>query len=135
MEKSAPTIRTLAAALVAFNVAGNYLLSLGMREVGETVSLSPVAYLRALGNVWVIAGVVLLIGWLVAQLALLSWADLSYILPITATAYVLAAVLGAAFLHEHVSLARWAGVLLICAGVAIVARTKPRTVPGLRDET
>ncbi len=128
-ERSPLVVRTLALAVVAFNASGNYFLSMGMRTMGETVSLSPLAYLRALGNFWVMIGVALLVGWLISQLSLLSWADLSYVLPITSTSYVLAAMLGAALLSEHVSATRWAGVLLIFAGVLVVSRTRPRTAP------
>jgi drug/metabolite transporter (DMT)-like permease len=77
----------------------------------------------------VLAGIVLLICWLIAQLSLLSWADLTYVLPITALGYVLAALLGAFALGERVSLSRWAGILLITAGVAVVSRTRARTGP------
>ena len=100
-----------------------------MRSVGETVSFSPLAYLRAMANAWVMVGIVLLVAWLVFQLSLLSWADLTFVLPITASSYVLAALLGAIWLGEHVSLSRWAGILLIFGGVALVSRTKPRTAP------
>ncbi|MBZ5582077.1 MAG: DMT family transporter [Acidobacteriia bacterium] len=115
--------------MVGCNAGGNYFLSLGMRSVGETVSFSPLAYLRAMANAWVMVGIVLLVAWLVFQLSLLSWADLTFVLPITASSYVLAALLGAIWLGEHVSLSRWAGILLIFGGVALVSRTKPRTAP------
>jgi drug/metabolite transporter (DMT)-like permease len=84
---------------------------------------------RIAANPWVIAGAVILIGWLIAQLSLLSWADLTYVLPISASSYVLSAILGAVSLHEHVTTSRWAGILLIASGVAVVARTKARTAP------
>jgi uncharacterized membrane protein len=122
-------IRVLAVCTVIFNVAGNYCLSVGMRSMGELLSTSPLDYLRPLLNPWVATGVGLLICWLVAQLSLLSWADLTYILPITSTAYALPAVLGAVLLNEHVSATRWAGVALIFTGVLVVGRTHPRTVP------
>ncbi len=115
--------------MVGLNAAGNYFLSLGMRSVGETVSFSPVDYLRAMSNGWVLMGIFLLIGWLIAQLSLLSWADLTFVLPITACSYVLAALLGAFSLREHVSFSRWAGILLIFTGVLVVSRTRPRTAP------
>jgi drug/metabolite transporter (DMT)-like permease len=115
--------------VVGCNAGGNYFLSLGMRTVGETVSFSPWAYLRAMANAWVMLGIVLLIAWLVSQLSLLSWADLTFVLPITASSYVLAAILGAVWLGEHVSLSRWAGILLIFGGVLLVSRTRPRTAP------
>ena len=44
-----------------------------------------------------------------------------------AIAYALAAVVGRVFLHEQISLARWAGVALIVVGVTLVGRTVPRT--------
>ena len=64
--------------------------------------------------------------WFASQLSLLSWADLSYVLPITAASYVLTAVLGKIFLHEFISLARWSGICVISAGVMLVVGTSPR---------
>jgi uncharacterized membrane protein len=109
-------------AVVVLNAVGNYCLSRGMRVLGEVDW-------RAMTNPWVLTGVVLLIGWLLADLFLLSWADLTYVLPISAGSYVLSAILGAVSLHEHVSPARWAGIVLIGGGVAVVARTRARTAP------
>src|SRR4029077_19897058 len=115
--------RIFTAIVVVTNVLGNSLLSRGMQSVGELLSLSPLPYIRALFNPWVAAGVSLLIVWLLSHMALLSWADLSYVLPMTAVAYVLVAVVGTLFLHEQVSLVRWAGITLIMLGVILVGRT------------
>jgi multidrug transporter EmrE-like cation transporter len=123
------TTHLLAIAAVVFNVAGNYCLSVGMKQTGELVSVSPLDYLRVLLNPWVAVGVGLLFGWLIAQLSLLSWADLTWVLPITALGYALPAVLGAALLHERVHPVRWAGITLIVAGVGVVIRTIPRSRP------
>jgi drug/metabolite transporter (DMT)-like permease len=60
-------------------------------------------------------------------LSLLSWADLTFVLPVTSSAYVLVTLIGSFLLGEQVSLTHWIGVLLILAGVAIVGRTKPLT--------
>lgn len=116
-------IVVLSAAVIALNALGNCCLSLGMRSQDGT------DYLRAATNPWVAGGVVLLIGWLLSQLSLLSWADLTYVLPITAASYVGSALLGAFVLHEHVTVSRWAGIALIAAGIVIVGRTRPRTGP------
>ena len=121
------TTHVLATAAVVFNVAGNYCLSVGMKQTGELVSVAPLDYLRVLLNPWVAVGVGLLFGWLISQLSLLSWADLTWVLPITALGYALPAVLGAVLLHERVHPLRWAGVSLIVCGVAVVIRTIPRT--------
>jgi uncharacterized membrane protein len=119
----------LTVAVIVTNVAGNFSLSMGMKQVGETVSASPLPYLHALLNPWVITGVVLLALWLISNLSLLSWADLSFVLPITAVAYVITAILGRVVLDEHVSTVRWAGIVLIMTGAVIVGRTSPRTTP------
>ena len=70
-------------------------------------------------------GVSLLILWLFSHMVLLSWADLSYVLPVTSIGYVLIALTGRFFLHESVSFMRWCGVILIVAGVIVVGRTSP----------
>src|SRR4051794_35575443 len=80
----------------------------------------------------VIAGVVLLIVWTLARATLMSWADLSYILPVTAIGYILTAVVGSVFLHEQVSPARWAATLLIVAGVVLAGTTRARTIQPAR---
>jgi uncharacterized membrane protein len=118
--------------VVLSNVLGNLSLSLGMRRVGRLVSLSPVAYIQALFDPWVAAGVALLIVWLLSHMTLLSWADLSYVLPVTSVGYVLAAVAGHLFLAEQITVARWAGIALIVAGVSLVGRTAVRTRPQAR---
>src|SRR5207253_9426356 len=69
---------------VIANTLGNFLLTLGMRAMDFKLSASPFDYIRIFANPWIDAGVILLMVWLVAQLSLLSWADLSYVLPITA---------------------------------------------------
>lgn len=119
--------RILTAFVIVANVLGNSLLGHGMQQVGETVSFSPLAYLAAFRNPFVIGGVCLLATWIIAQLSLLSWADLSYVLPITAIGYVLTAMLGHFVLEEPISLTRWCGIALITSGAILVGRTAPRT--------
>ena len=71
---------------------------------------------------------------LLARLALLSVADLSFILPMTAIGYVLAALLGRVFLHEAVSPQRWLAVTLIFGGAALVSSTPQSTTAEARAE-
>lgn len=127
--------RIFTAIVVLTNVLGNSFLSRGMQGVGELLSLSPLPYIRALFNPWVAVGVSLLIVWLLSHMALLSWADLSYVLPVTSIAYVLVALVGRFLLHEQVSPARWVGVTLIMAGVTLVGHTAPRTHAAHKEGT
>ena len=122
--------RILTAIVVLAQVSGDYFLSRGLRQVGALVGRPPIAFVLALTNPWVALGVALLILWLFSHMVLLSWADLSYVLPVTSIGYVLIALTGRFFLHESVSLTRWCAVILIVAGVILVGRTAPSTDHG-----
>lgn len=119
--------RAFAAIVILTNAFGNLFLTRGMRYGAETLTASPLSFLRAIFNPWVSLGICLLILWLISKMLLLSWADLSYVLPVTAFGYVLNALLGRVFLGEHVTAARWAGTLLIMAGVILVGLGNPQT--------
>ena len=110
----------LVALVVVTNVLGN-------------ASFSPVDYLRAFANPSAIAGTLILIVWILSDLALLSRADLSFVLPVTASAYVLVALVGHFVLHDHISWQRWTGILLITGGVILAEETPERTTNGKRE--
>lgn len=124
------TAITLAVAIIA-NAAGNVVLGHGMRQVGSVASYSPVeligACLRAMSNPWVIAGVLLLMLFFAAHTLVLNWADLSYVLLVTSIGYPLVALLSWWFLGEAVTAQRWAGTILITAGVMLVGATPVST--------
>jgi uncharacterized membrane protein len=111
----------ITAIVVVSNVAGNFSLGWGVKHAreGEFALLSP----------WVALGIALLIVWTLARMALLSWADLSFVLPVTSAGYVLTALAGKFFLHEQIGYERWAGTVLIMLGVILVGGTDPRTAP------
>ena len=117
-----------AAISVISNVAGNSALTHGMHQVGE-VGSTPAALIGALFHPWVALGVALLIVWTFAHMALLSWADLSYVMPVTAIGYVVTAFAARFILHETISVERWVGIVLIAAGVTLVGRTAPSSIP------
>jgi drug/metabolite transporter (DMT)-like permease len=111
---------------IATQVAGNVFLSHGMRRAGAILSASPLDYIQAI-NVWTLAGVCMLAAWMVTDLALLSRADLSFVLPVIATSFVLIAIVGHFVLGERVSGLRWIGILLISLGVLLAETTPDRT--------
>jgi len=89
---------------------------------------TPLEYVTMLFQPWVTLGVLLLVVWQLSRMALLSWADLSYVLPVTSIGYVVVALIGRVFLDESISPTRWAGILLIMGGVALVSLgTSPST--------
>ncbi|WP_321476376.1 EamA family transporter [uncultured Paludibaculum sp.] len=117
-----PATVLLTAAVVVLNVLGNFALGWGMKHA--PASAGPILSLL---QPFVILGIVLLIAWTLLRIKLLGRADLSYVVPVTAVGYVLSAVMGAAFLNEHVSLQRWSGTLLIFAGAALTGLTPAAT--------
>jgi uncharacterized membrane protein len=106
------------AVVVLANVLGNFFLGLGVKRLSDLAS--PLLYLKALFSPWIALGIALLIVWVLARMALLSWADLSYVLPVTAIGYVLSTLMAWLFLSEVVSLERWLGTVLITSGTALV---------------
>ena len=100
---------------------GDTLLSHGMSQVGPVSFAHLGLLLRALENLWVVAGILCLIGFFATYLSALSWADLTFVLPSTAFGYVVIAAISHVWLHEHISVSRWTGIVLIVCGVGFVA--------------
>ncbi|MGC8494898.1 MAG: bacteriohopanetetrol glucosamine biosynthesis glycosyltransferase HpnI [Syntrophobacteraceae bacterium] len=111
--------------LVVFsNAAGDVFLTKGMKQVGDVSAIGMVELAatvrRILCNGNFLLGVLCLAVSFFSFLAVLSWANLSFVVPATAIVYVVT-VLGAKFfLGEKVDRLRWGGTLLICCGVALV---------------
>jgi len=100
---------------------GDSLLSRGMKDVGS-ISLSQIPQIiLAILNPWVALGILFLLCFFAAYMTALSWADLTYVLPATSLGYVVLALIAKFLLHENVTPARWLGILLISAGVGLVA--------------
>ena len=109
--------RIFAIIVVLSNAFGNFFLDRGMH--GRTTH-SAADYVAAIFTPWVMLGVSLLILWLLTRMTLLSWADLTYVLPVTSFGYVASALLARFLLHEQISPQRWAGTVLIVAGTVLV---------------
>jgi uncharacterized membrane protein len=112
---------------IALKAIGNLSLAWGMKHFPQTMSANPIPFIRAMFHPFVALGVAALILALLVRMALLSLADLSYVLPVTAIGYVIAAFLGKTFLSETVSNQRWLGIALIFLGAALVSSTAHST--------
>ena len=109
------------AGITVFSTLGDSLLARGMKQLGG-ISLHDVSgLLLAILNPWVTVGILLLLAFFASYMAALSWADLTYVLPATAFGNVIVALLSRYWLHEPISLQRWAGIALITVGVGFVA--------------
>jgi drug/metabolite transporter (DMT)-like permease len=116
----------LAVALVV-EAAGLVLIRKGMMEVGEISTFNIKAlfaiFLRMITNKTLILGVFLNAIYFGLFLTLLSRAELSFILPLTAVGYLMSGSFAQYFLLEHVSPLRWVGTLLIVAGVFLITKS------------
>jgi EamA-like transporter family len=111
--------------VVLAGTAGDLCVTHAMKRIGEVASFRPSIVLPALvkafrhGSMWM--GIALMAIAFFSLLALLSWADVSLVVPATALSYVSGAFGAKFFLREKIPPVRWAGVILVCAGVAILS--------------
>ena len=126
------TIVVIAISVLA-QAAGNTLLSKGMKSIAANPlfdgSFSPLMYIEALRDPGIWLGMLLLIVFFAGFAAALSWSDLSLVLPVTASGYVLNVVFANYFLQEPVSAVRWAGSFLILGGIILVGRSQKDPQP------
>ena len=98
---------------------GEALLAKGMKGT-NTVGPTAGAQFRALLNWAVVCGTLLMASYFGLYMLALKWADLSFVLPLTAVSYLLGAALARFYLHEQVTPTRWIGAIIITAGVIVV---------------
>jgi drug/metabolite transporter (DMT)-like permease len=116
------------AVAVLSNSFGNLLLSMAMGHMPGFSQTAFGHYLASLlANPYLIPGVALTAIYTLTQVSLFSWADLSFVVPCISSSYITSTLLGEFVLGEHVQMVRWAGVLLITLGVAMVAETPVAT--------
>ncbi len=117
-------ILVLLAALV-LEAVGVVFLSAGLKQIGPLPQVTVEDVLRfagrALTNGSLLFGILLETLFFGALLYLLSRHDVSLIWPLTSLGFVLTALSAKFILHERVDGLRWAGVLLIVLGAAMVS--------------
>jgi drug/metabolite transporter (DMT)-like permease len=112
--------------LAALSAAiGEALLSYAMKRGGQ-VDMSQFSHwvnlvMSVVRNSYIFIGVVFLAVYFFLYLIALSWADLSFVLPLTAVSYIFAAILARVFLKEDVTWLRWTGTVVIIIGITLIA--------------
>jgi drug/metabolite transporter (DMT)-like permease len=121
--------KTLLLVLIATLIGGtgHVLLSKGMRAVGDLTEAPALRLgamvVAALTSPWLLLGMALQAAFFVMYLTLLSRAPVTQVLPLTAIDYIVVALVARLVLAEVVTPTRWAGILLIVAGIFLVSRT------------
>jgi len=105
--------------------AGDVFVTRGMKELGEisTINVRELAriFVRAITNRNFLTGVVFMAISYFSFLGALRLEDLSLVLPATSISFVITTVGARFFLKETISGIRWAGILLVCIGVALLS--------------
>jgi len=113
------------ALIVIGGSAGDVFVTKSMKQLGEISTLHPLALARIAGrtlaNPPFLAGLACMGVSFVSLLIVLSWADLSFVLPATSIGFVATAFGAKWTLKERISPLRWTGIALVCAGVALVS--------------
>ena len=113
--------------MVVFRASGDALLARGMKQSGAIDIHHILNVFSVMSNPYILLGILSLLIFMWNYLTALSFADLSFVMPATAISYVLMTLLSIFWLHEHVGRERWSGILLIVAGVGMVAGEPFRT--------
>lgn len=118
---------------LVFESAGIVFLKRGITQV-DTVQTGSAAEILAVikagvanGRVWL--GVACQAVFFGCLLVLMARSDISFLWPLTALSFIFSTLAAIWFLHERVSSARWAGVVFIMIGAALISyseHTKPR---------
>ncbi len=121
---------------LVFEAIGVLFLSHGLKQIGEMQKVSVPEIVRMVKsgatNRNLLLGVFFEALFFGGLLTLMSKGDVSFVWPLTSLGFVLTTIAAKIFLHEEVSAARWAGVMLIMAGAALITwseKNKPKHVP------
>jgi multidrug transporter EmrE-like cation transporter len=130
VESGRLTVLILLLVGIGLSVTGELLLKQGMnrfREQFGVLDLSLATLIPTLVRVFtqpaVLLGFIFVFGASIFWLAVLSRVHLSFAYPLLAFGYVVTALLARLLFNEPISATRWTGIVVICLGVVLVART------------
>jgi drug/metabolite transporter (DMT)-like permease len=110
--------------IVVSGTGGELCVSRAMRGMGEVHDFRPQSILefvlRGLRQPWMWVGVSMMALGFFSLLAILSFRDVSFVVPVSALSYAAGAFGAKGFLGERISRSRWMGIAVVCVGVTIV---------------
>jgi drug/metabolite transporter (DMT)-like permease len=118
---------------LVFEATGVVLLKKGITQVGEVKRISTAEIIRVIKSG--ITSPIVLLGiffealFFGCLLILMSKSDISFLWPLTALSFVMTTLAALIFLNEKVSAVRWAGVLFIMIGAALISYSEHSKTP------
>ena len=110
--------------IVVAGTAGELCVSRAMKSIGEVHDFRPRSILRfvirSLRLPWMWLGVTLMSLGFFSLLAILSFQEVSFVVPVSALSYAAGAFGAKVFLGERINRNRWIGIAVVCIGVTIV---------------
>jgi drug/metabolite transporter (DMT)-like permease len=110
---------------LVFESAGVVLLKKGMTTVGDVKKVTAAEILRVVKagatNPQILLGVFFEALFFLSLLILMNESDISFLWPMTGLSFVFATIAAMLFLGERPSAVRWAGVVLIMIGAALIS--------------
>jgi drug/metabolite transporter (DMT)-like permease len=110
--------------IVVAGTGGELCVSRAMKSIGEVHDFRPQALLRfvlqALRLPWMWVGVGLMSLGFFSLLAILSFREVSFVVPFSALSYAVGALGAKAFLGERITRHRWLGIAIVTLGVTLV---------------
>ena len=114
--------------IVVAGTGGDLCVSRAMKAAGEVHDFRPAAIfqfvLRATRAGWMWIGIGLMTLAFFALLAMLSFENVTFVVPVTALSYAAGPLGATLFLHERISRQRLLGVFIVCIGVTLVWLSK-----------
>ena len=116
---------------LVLEAVGVVFLSQGLHEIGEVkqISAGEIGRIiaRGAGNRNILLGILFEAIFFGVLIYLLSQKDVSLIWPLTSLGFVITALAAWMIRHEHVSALRWAGIVIIVIGAALVAWSEQKS--------
>ena len=119
-----------------FESVGVVSLKIGITQIGDMKEVSVAEFVKVIKagatNVSVLLGVFCEAVFFASLLFLISKSDISFLWPLTGLSFMFATFAAMWFLHERVSSIRWAGVVFIMVGAALISyseHSKPKPAP------
>jgi multidrug transporter EmrE-like cation transporter len=111
---------------VLLNAAAQLALKKGMADIGQfTFSMENIwpVFIKVGANPFILAGLLCYVISVLIWLLVLSRVDVSYAYPLLSVGYIVTALAGWLFFQEDLTIWRWGGIVVICAGVWLITRS------------